>query len=419
MINFRQLEGPYGIPIYYQHLPVNSVAVYWLVFVGSADDEAVGEHGIYHWFEHIPSRGTKRYPGGYVDTEAQLVRHGGSAGAETGATYTSYYAHVPKNAWPAALDILTNMLGEPLIRNEDVEAERAVIRQEINEWNSSPEGESLCRLPGILWPKHPLGHDQLGTKESLARMNPRLLTKAHRLGYARSHCVLFVAGDIEESELKDHVARSADCIPGTSAIPRRVASRYGPLPAWNGGQQSSIVTKHNDAIVYLLFPVPPIDKVDDQFARWDFLEYLITAGDLGSPLNRLVREQSQLAYAPEFSCSVYPDGGYWGLVAQTSESPELVLDAFWQVLRSPEIRSPSWYEFVGDGIRGEIAMHDPCPDNFVETAADRLITHSQVWSDREYEQMLLGITRAEMNAFLDALSPDDAQALVFTGTKRS
>jgi len=419
MIDFRRIDGPLGIPIYFQHLPVNSVSIYWIMFVGSADDESVGEHGIYHWFEHIPSRGTRRYPGGYADTEARLVRHGGDAGAETGATYTSYYAHVPKQVWPVALDVLTNMMGEPLLRGEDIEAEREVIRQELDEWHSSPEGESLCRLPGLIWPSHPLGHDQLGTKESLSKMNTNLLHDAHGLGYSRSRCVLFVAGDVDHVELQDHVARSAACIPDTSISSRRVPCHYEALPDWNGGQKTTVETRHEDAIVYLLFPVPPMDRSADQFVRWDLLEYLITAGDLGSPLYRLVREQSQLAYSPEFTCTVYPDGGYWGLVAQTSESPELVLDTFWKVLRSPEIRSPSWYEFVADGIRGEIAMHDPCPDDFTEAAAERLISHGEVWSDREYELRLLDISQKEMNAFLDALSPDDARALVFSGTGQS
>ena len=419
MINFQPLEGPYGIPIYFQHLPVNSVSVYWMVFVGSADDETVGEHGIFHWFEHIPSRGTQRFPGGYRDTEARLVRHGGQAGAETGATYTAYYAHVPKHVWPAALEILTDMLGQPLLRKQDVEAEREVIRQEIDEWYSSPEGETLCRLPGILWPGHPLGHDQLGTKNSLSKMSPDLLQEAHRFGYTRSHCVLFVSGDIEESELRDQVARTAERIPVTSAEPRRKACHYGPLPPWNGGQISRIVTKHEDSLVYLLFPIPPIEQAGDQFARWDLLELLITAGDLGSPLHRIVREQAQLAYAPEFSCAVHPDGGYWGLVAQTSESPELLADTFWQVLRSPEIRSPERRDFVNDGIRGEIAMHDPCPDDFVETAAARLLTHGEVWSDQEYTDRLLSISSGDMNDFLDALSPDGAQTLIFTGTTPS
>ena len=90
MTDFQQLTGPDGIPIYFQHVPVKSVSVYWLVFVGSADDETVGNHGIYHWFEHIPSRGTAKYPGGYRDTEARLVRHGGSAGASTDYDHTSY-----------------------------------------------------------------------------------------------------------------------------------------------------------------------------------------------------------------------------------------------------------------------------------------------------------------------------------------
>ena len=102
MIDFERIQGPFDVPIYFQRLPVNTVSLYWLVFVGSADDESAGGHGVYHWFEHIPSRGTKKFPGGYFDTEARLVRHGGGSGAETGATFTGFSADIPKRVCPSA-----------------------------------------------------------------------------------------------------------------------------------------------------------------------------------------------------------------------------------------------------------------------------------------------------------------------------
>ena len=239
------------------------------------------------------------------------------------------------------------------------------------------------------------------------------LHKAHQRGYARQRAVLLVSGDVQPAVLLDEVARATECLPDAPISVRRQPYQYGGLPAWQGGQLTRVPQRHEDAMVYLLFPIPSLDQAGDQFARWEMLDYLITAGDLGSPLNRIVREQSHLAYSPEFTTTVYPDGGYWGLAAQTSESPERVLDTFWQVLRSEELRSSAWYDFVIDGIRGEVAMHDPCPDDFTEAAAERLVGHGEAWSDREYERRMLAISRDDMVDFLDCVTPDDAHALVF------
>lgn len=420
MIDFKRLAGPSGIPVYFQHVPVQSVSVYWLVFVGSADDESVGNHGIYHWFEHIPSRGTVKYPDGYRDTEARLVRHGGSAGAETDYTTTAFYADVPRRVWTTALDILTDMIAQPLLRPEDVNAEREIIEQEIDEWRSSPYGESLCLLPSLLWSGHPLGHDQLGSPETLATMNPDMLRRAHEQGYARSRCSLFVAGDLEEQEVLDQVAIATEHLSDADLPRRELPASHGPLPEWQGGKLTVHPTKHDDSAVYLLF--------SDQFSEsteqkqkspvfWSVLEELITAGDLGSPLNRIVREDSRLAYSPDFSSSPSPDGGCWGLVAQTShDEPREVITRFWEVLRSDELRSAEWFDFVRDTIRGDFDMQVPSPGEFTDEAADRLVGYGDTWSDERLKREMLSVTHDELVAFLDSLDESQAHALVFEGT---
>lgn len=418
LINLQLIDETLGFPIYFQRLPVKSVSVYWLVFVGSADDESVGQHGIYHWFEHIPSRGTKKYPAGYRDTEARLVRHGGSAGAETDYSHTAYYADVPRRVWPMALDILTDMIAQPLLRPEDIEAEREIIQQEIDEWHSSPHGESLCVLPSLLWPEHPLGHDQLGSRESLQAMSPEMLRRAHVEGYNRSRSVLFVAGDLEPNEVLETVAAAtANFSQGASPHRHRPAS-YGLLPPWQAGDRTVYDTRHEDSAVYLLFPAPPVSDVDDAHLLWTMAEYLITAGDLGSPLNRIVREDSQLAYSPGFISSISTDGGYWGLEAQTnSTQPDLVIDRFWEVLRSEELRSVEWFNYVTDTIRGEFDMHDPSPGDFTEESAERLTGYGEVWSDDELRRRLLAVSREQIVAFFDGLDASLARSLLFRGTR--
>jgi predicted Zn-dependent peptidase len=308
------------------------------------------------------------------------------------------------------------MIARPLLRPADIEAERAIIHQEIDEWHSSPAGESLCRMPSLLWAGHPLGHDQLGSAETLQSMNPALLQQAHQQGYARSRCVLLVCGDLDRAAVHDEVAAVAEHLSDAALSQRRAPATYGPLPAWNSGQRTIQPIKHDDSIAYLLFPIPPLAESTDKFVFWSALEYLITAGDLGSPLHRIIREESQLAYSPELVCSIAPDGGYWGLAAQTnSANPQRLLDTFWHVIESSELRSPDWYEFVTDTIRGEFDMHDPSPGQFTQVAAERLTSYGCVWSDDELRTRLLGVGREALIEYLDRLSPEQSHAVIFQG----
>ncbi|MBJ42108.1 MAG: hypothetical protein CMJ80_02220 [Planctomycetaceae bacterium] len=415
MIDFELLSGPFGVPVYYQRLPVNTVSLYWLVFVGSADDDAGGGHGIYHWFEHIPSRGTQKFPGGYFDTEARLVRHGGGSDAETGFTYTGFSADVPKRVWPDALDVLADMIACPLLRREDIAAEREVILQEIDEWHSSPYTQSLCRLPSVLWPGHALGHDQLGTRESLKSIDPTQLRHAHAAGYSRNRCVLFVAGDIEQSQLLDVVASCLDRVPDAGLTPRTKPASYGVLPTWEAGKTTVVETGHDDSVVYLLFPLPPMSKGIDLLLEWDFLADVFSAGELGSPLNRLIREDAQLAYSPEFTSSSHPDGGYAGLVAQTSVEPARVVEAFWRLIRSSDVRSKDWLDYVRDTIRGEIEMHDPDAGDYTEQGSTSLVHYGRCLSDDEYSQSMLSYRDGDVAQWLDRLVPEAAHTIIFEG----
>ncbi len=417
MINFEQIDGPFGVPLYFQHLPVNTVSLYWLMFVGSADDESAGGQGIYHWFEHIPSRGTAKFPNGYFDTEARLVRHGGGSGAETGYTYTGFSADIPKRVWPNALDILADMIAQPLLRLEDIEAEREIILQEIDEWHSAPYSQSICQMPGILWPGHPLGHDQLGTRESLASIDPASLRLAHQRGYSRNRSALFVAGDIDRGQLLDVVAPCIERLPDRQLGPRLRPDSYGELPPWKRGTTTYVETGHEDSVVYLLFPLPSLAAGADPLIEWDFIDHVFSAGELGSPLNRLVREDSQLAYSPDFVSHSHPDGGYAGLVAQTSVEPERVVDAFWKLIRSDQLRSRDWLDYVRDTIRGAIEMHDPDASEYTDGASASLVHYGECISDDRFAKAMLSYRDDQVTEWLERLSPAEAHTIIFKGNR--
>ena len=126
-----------------------------------------------------------------------------------------------------------------------------------------------------------------------------------------------------------------------------------------------------------------------------------------------MREDSQLAYSPGFTSNSHPDGGYAGLVAQTGVEPQRVVDAFWQLIRSPELRSADWLNYVRDTIRGAIEMHDPDASEYTEEGSTSLVHYGTCMSDDEYAGAMLGYEDDQIADWLDQLVPERAHTIVF------
>src|SRR3954465_15139128 len=104
------------------HLETASLGVW--VGAGSRD-EAPEENGISHFLEHMAFKGTTRRTARQISEEIESV--GGDINAATGVETTAYYARVLKDDVPLALDVLSDILSEPLFDPDDLNREKNVI----------------------------------------------------------------------------------------------------------------------------------------------------------------------------------------------------------------------------------------------------------------------------------------------------
>lgn len=418
MVRFDRLTGPYGIPVYFQPLPglVNSVSVRWVVPVGAADDESVGGQGLYHWFEHVPFRGTKKYPGGYADTSDRFARYGGKVGAHTGLVHTAFHALVPKRFWREALDLVTDLVAQPLMIHEAINAEREIIFKELTGRLSKANTAAFDRIWSLLWEGHPLGHSVVGSEATVGIIDPDALRHAHEAGYARSRCVLFVAGDIEQQALLDAVAECVEVLPDRLLSERRAPIKYGPLPIWKGGDVLEVETSFPSSIVWLLFPISERDLGIEQFRTWTALTQTFTAGRMSSPVMRILREERKLVYEAEADCVAFPDGGFWGLFAETkAQEIPAVCDAFWDVLRDPQPVSSDWHEYVNDSLRSTRDMRVVDPHEYTDEGENRLLDAGQVLSDDEFVQQLTSVSLDEITSVVESLTRERSRLVIFRG----
>src|SRR5438045_5259769 len=116
------------------HLETASLGVW--VGAGSRDEHP-DEHGISHLLEHMAFKGTSRRSARQIAEEIEAV--GGDLNAATSIDTTAYYARVLRADVPLALDVLSDILTDPIFESEELRREQNVIVQEIGATEDTPD----------------------------------------------------------------------------------------------------------------------------------------------------------------------------------------------------------------------------------------------------------------------------------------
>ena len=110
-------------------------------------------------------KGTRRRSARQIAEEIEAV--GGDLNAATGAETTAYYARVLKADVPLALDVLADILSDPVFDRDEVLREQNVIVQEIGAVADTPDDLIFEHLNVIAFPDQPLGRSILGTPNTV------------------------------------------------------------------------------------------------------------------------------------------------------------------------------------------------------------------------------------------------------------
>ena len=176
-----------------------SVAISFFLGTGSRY-ETETQAGVSHFIEHICFRGTSKRPTAReISTAIEGV--GGILNGGTDKELTVYWCKVAQPHFQTALDVLVDMLLNSRFDPADIEKERQIIIEEINMSYDSPAQRVGMLIDELLWPKHPLGRDIAGSKESVTAITRDMLLGYLNGQYQPGNTVLSVAGDIQHQEM--------------------------------------------------------------------------------------------------------------------------------------------------------------------------------------------------------------------------
>src|SRR5436305_2166854 len=128
---------PNGLRIVTESMPyVRSVSLGVWIGTGSRIENGP-ENGISHFIEHMVFKGTKNRSSEDIARSVDSV--GGGLDAFTSKEMVSYNTKVLDEHMPQAFDVLSDLVLNPLFRDEDIEKEKGVILEEIKMEVDNPE----------------------------------------------------------------------------------------------------------------------------------------------------------------------------------------------------------------------------------------------------------------------------------------
>ncbi|WP_417727087.1 M16 family metallopeptidase [Roseovarius sp.] len=355
---------PNGFRIVSEHMPgLQSAAIGVWVLAGARHEEA-SQNGIAHFLEHMAFKGTKRRSALQIAEAIEDV--GGYINAYTSREVTAYYVRVLKQDVPLALDVVADILRNPVFDPREIEVERGVILQEIGQAADTPDDIIFDWLQEKAYPDHPLGRTILGAEERVrgfARPDLERFVDQH---YRPGQMVLSAAGAVNHDALvRMAEGMFGDMIPSNAIEP--------PLARFAGGE-----TRHvkdlEQAHFALAFESPDYAHPDIYTAQ---IYASALGGSMSSRLFQEIRERRGLCYSIYAQAGAYSDTGMMTIYAGTSaeqlgDLAEITID---EMKRAAEDMSAAEIERARAQMKAGLLMGLESPSN----RAERLARMLQIW----------------------------------------
>lgn len=312
---------------------VQSVTTLALANTGSRYEKPKVE-GIAHFFEHMVFKGTENYPNAQV-LAAAIDAIGADFNAFTSKEYTGYYVKAAAEHVGIALDVVSDMLLRPLIKQEDIDRERGVIIEEINMYQDHPMRRIGDLFDRMFFRGSGLSHDVLGSKTTVGSINRPDFISFLRQWYGLGNVTLVVAGSEELinspatlSLIKKAFGKETEHIrPRDKVKIDKLISKGSPI-----SPHKLHIEEKSTEQAHLVLGWPGIERKNESRHALALLN-VVLGGNMSSRLFTEVREKRGLCYYVRSDNDYYHDAGVFGASAgvdpkRIDEAIKVIIDEF-------------------------------------------------------------------------------------------
>lgn len=395
---------PNGFRIVTEHMPGLKSASLGVWVNAGGRNERIEQNGIAHFLEHMAFKGTERRTA--LQIAEQIEDVGGFINAYTGRETTAYYARVLEADVPLAMDVISDIVLNPIFEPAEIEVERGVILQEIGQALDTPDDVIFDWLQESAYPDQALGRTILGPSERVRSFTRDDLQGFVRENYTPDQMILAAAGAVDH----DEIVRLAEAAFGhlQPATPSLVT------PAKFHSGQRREVKGLEQVHVAMAFESP---NYRDPAIYTAQIYATAMGGGMSSRLFQEVREKRGLCYTIFAQAAAYADTGTITLYAGTSEQQigELMEITLRELVRAGDSLTPSEIERARAQMKAGLLMGLESASNRAERLARLVAIWDRVPTLEETLAQIDAVTTLDVQEFSARLVRSDEAALAMYG----
>ena len=398
---------PNGLTIITEEMQhIRSVSIGIWVKSGSRD-EVAELNGISHFVEHMVFKGTTSRSA--QDIARQVDSIGGNMDAFTGKETICFNIKVLDEHLPVAIDILSDLVLNPVFAPKDIIREKGVILEEIKMDEDNPDYLVHEIFTQNFWKDHPLGKPILGTKETVRSFEQEKLFAFYRQRFAPNNIIISAAGNLNHS-------RFVDLIKGRFLALNSVPNGYHqPAPAVT----PRIITRNKKSLeqVQLCLGVPS-HPISHEKRYVSYVLNTVLGGGMSSRLFQKIREEQGLVYSIYSDLNPYRDTGCLTIYAGTSlESTRSVVDSIlteFRELKNTPIPADELRR-AKDQLKGSLMLSLESSTSRMSNLARQQMYFERFFSMDETINQIESVSAEELSEMANHLFQSDKIAITVLG----
>lgn len=312
-----------GLVIVTNHNDYNkTTTISYTVRCGSYNEED-NNRGIAHFTEHMLFKGTTNRTSQQINEEIEGI--GGILNAETSFEHTKYHVTVLSEYWEKGIEVLSDMIWNNLIPEDEFKKEKQVILEELKMYDDNPGAKIWDLLFKRMFLNYPNRQSVGGTIQSVSAITREQMIEFIDKFYVPSNMILVATGNIDHNKLVDFAKEFSSgvelkALKKSQIKPFKMTKLKGPDLA----EKKEIAQSH---LAWGLYGPKPSD---DDFATSEVVACIL-GGNASSRLYQIIREERGLAYTVRMDSEGLSDvgllSGYVGLDGNSINSVKEVIIA--------------------------------------------------------------------------------------------
>src|SRR4029079_14758965 len=305
--HIRREMLPNGLTVITEEMQhIRSISVDIWVKTGSRAEEPEW-NGSSHFIDHMVFKGTKHRSA--EDIARQVDSIGGNMDAFTAKECIFFNVKILDEDLPIAMDVLSDLVLNPVFDVKDIGRERGVILEEIKMDEDNPDYLVHEIFTQNFWKDHPLGRPILGARDTVRRFERPPVLDFYSQRFSPGNVIITAAGHLNHERFVDLVTkyfqRMKPVSNGFHSSPPTIVPR--------------IVLRNKKSLeqvqIYVGVPSYPITH---EKRHSSYILNTLLGGGMSSRLFQNIRERQGLAYAIYSDLNPYRDTGCLSVYAGTS-----------------------------------------------------------------------------------------------------